>query len=513
MSHKIMVLGTGSSVGKSIFVAGLCRALSNRGLPVAPFKSQNMSNNSYITAQGKEMGRAQVFQAQAARIEPSELMNPILLKPTTDVGSQVIVLGKATGNYTARDYFRKKESLLPIAVEAFRTLEKQYSHIILEGAGSPAEINLRSRDIVNMGFAEAIDSKVVIVGDVDRGGVFAALYGTYLLLTPEERERVAGFLINKFRGDVSLLEPGIVQISEMMGIPCLGVIPYISDLLIDDEDSANEIRRSKPAVAPENRIRIGVIRLKHISNFTDFTVFYREPDVELRYIDRAQELADLDLIVIPGSKSTIADMEDLRSRGLADALLEQHRKGVPILGICGGYQILGESIEDDEGVETNAGASVHGLGLLPVTTRMASDKRTARSIGVVESVFLTDDIVNAEVHGYEIHMGVTAPTDSSPTGSSRTESSPIRPWLKTATGTDGFVSGDGAVAGTYFHGIFDNDGFRTGLLNHLRSKRGLPTHSETATRNLIDLEYDRVAQIVEDHVDVDRLLEIMSQCG
>ncbi len=497
MSKKIMFQGTGSSVGKSIIVAAVCRILNNQGRSVAPFKSQNMSLNSFITEDGKEMGRAQVVQAEASRVKPMVEMNPILLKPTSDVGSQVILNGEVFKNMEAMKYFSAKDYLIPHIKTAFSTLESKFETIIIEGAGSPAEINLRSRDIVNMGLAEIIDTDVILIGDVDKGGVFASLYGTFLLLSKEEQKRVKGFLINKFRGDVSLLMSGVEMLEKLIDRPCLGVIPFIHDLKIDDEDSVTE----RFSVKASNAIKIGVIKLPYMSNFTDFTVFDLESDVNLEYITDSNAIENCDLIVIPGSKNTIHDMRYISESGLNQAIYKAHRKGTPIIGICGGYQILGQTIEDAYGVESKE-IRINGLGLLDVHTTMSEHKTTRQATGKVLSNFADIDLAGMLLSGYEIHMGITSHLSSSVSAFMSTDENE----------SDGGISSDGTVLGTYYHGIFDNDVFRHSLLNHIRSSKGVTTLGESiGFEKLKDLEYDRLAKHVEEHIDMALLIQILNE--
>jgi len=497
MAKKIMFQGTGSSVGKSLIVAAVCRILNNRGYKVAPFKSQNMSLNSYITEDGKEMGRAQVVQAEAARIKPMVEMNPILLKPTSDVGSQVILNGDVYKNMAAMTYFSAKDYLVPHIEKAFKTLSGKYEVIVIEGAGSPAEINLRSRDIVNMGLAEIVDTDVLLIGDVDKGGVFASLYGTFLLLSETEQARVKGFVINKFRGDVDLLLPGVKMLEDLIHRPCFGVIPFINDLKIDDEDSVTE-RFDQTA---NKSIRIGVVKLPYMSNFTDFTVFDLEADVSLEYLTSGSALQTCDLIVIPGSKNTIHDMRYLMETGLNHAIYKAHRNQIPIIGICGGYQILGQTIEDTYGVES-VDSRINGLGLLEVKTQMAQDKTTRQASGKIVTSFFDLPIVNQEVIGYEIHMGETKFMNES-----------VKPFMMTdLDACDGAVSDSGTIMGTYFHGIFDNDAFRHAMLDRLRRDKGIfETHESINFEALKDKEYDRLAAHVASNLDIDAILKLLEQ--
>jgi len=497
MVKKIMFQGTGSSVGKSLIVAAVCRILNNHGYKVAPFKSQNMSLNSFVTKEGKEMGRAQVVQAEAARILPMVEMNPILLKPTSDIGSQIILNGEVFLNMEAMTYFSAKDYLIPHIEKAFKTLEDQFEVIVIEGAGSPAEINLRSRDIVNMGLAEIIDTDVLLIGDVDKGGVFASLYGTFLLLSDDEQKRIKGFVINKFRGDVDLLMPGVKMMENLIQRPCLGVIPFIEDLKIDDEDSVTQrfdLKTNKP-------IKIGVIKLPYMSNFTDFTVFDLEPDVSLEYISCSDALNTCDLIVIPGSKNTIHDMRYLIETGLNQAIYKAHRNQMPIIGICGGYQILGQTIEDIFGVES-IDSRINGLGLLDVKTKMAQVKTTRQATGKVVNPFYSLPITDDSLTGYEIHMGETIFMNET-----------IKPFMTTDLGMpDGAVSDSGTVLGTYFHGIFDNNAFRQGILDRLRREKGiLKSHEPVDFEALKDMEYERLAAHVEANLDINAILNILDQ--
>lgn len=491
MAKRIMFQGTGSTVGKSLTVAAICRILSDRGYHVAPFKSQNMALNSYITADGKEMGRAQVVQAEAARIEPSVLMNPILLKPTSHVGSQVILNGKVYKNMKARDYFANKSDLIPYIKEAFNTLNEMYDYIVIEGAGSPAEINLRSTDIVNMGLAEMVDTDVILVGDVDKGGVFAAIYGTYMLLEPEEQKRMKGFMINKFRGDVSLLMPGIRMIEEKIGIPCVGVIPFIEDLKIDDEDSVT----SRFDFKKEAAIKIGVVKTPYMSNFSDFTVFDMEEEVSLEYVNRVEDIQSCDMLIIPGSKNTINDMAFLIGKGMSEAIYRFHKSGKWIMGICGGFQMLGKTIKDPSHVESIE-ETVNGLGLLDAETVMSVEKTTVQNSGQL----IIDDRSIA-VKGYEIHMGMTTLGPS------------VNAFIKTADGRlDGAIDWKNKVMGTYFHGIFDNDAWRHQLINQLRASKGLDLNEETISYEMLkSQEYDRLAKVVNDHIEWPILEAILNE--
>lgn len=489
-----MFQGTGSSVGKSILVTAVCRILNDEGLNVAPFKSQNMALNSFVTLEGLEMGRAQVVQAEAARVSPSVLMNPILLKPTSDVGSQVILHGKVKENMKASVYFTKKNELAQEVVWAFKKLEETYDYIVIEGAGSPAEINLRSRDIVNMGLAELVDTDVILIGDVDRGGVFASLFGTYALLSEEEKKRVKGFVINKFRGDVSLLMPGVEMLEKMIPVPCLGVIPYIDSINIDDEDSVT----TRLNVRKSANIRIGVVRLPYMSNFSDFNCFDFHEDVSLEYVGSSDDLTVYDLIIIPGSKNTLMDMKFVLDSGISQSLYRFHRNRKPIIGVCGGYQILGKTLSDPFAVESEL-KTINGLGLLNVTTEMLEEKTTIQSEMQILETYNGIDLKGTCLKGYEIHMGKTTPLDNS-----------VIPFLKTEGGNiEGYISGDGLVMGTYLHGIFDNDAFRNALLNALRKNDDM--RPEINFERQKEEAYDRLVEIVRPHLDIEKLHDIMNQ--
>lgn len=487
MSKVLMIQGTMSNVGKSLIVAGLCRLFRNQGLRVAPFKSQNMALNSAVTKEGLEMGRAQVMQAEAARIEPGVDMNPILLKPLSDKGSQVIVEGKVIGNMQAKEYFAYKKDLRPIIQAAYSRLSRAHDLIIIEGAGSPAEINLAHDDIVNMGMAHMASAPVLLVGDIDPGGVFAQMYGTMQLLMPEDRGLVKGLIVNKFRGDVDILRPGIRELEELCGVPVAGVVPY-ADLDLDDEDSLaprlNHVER--------NVIDVAVIRLPHLSNFTDFNHVARHEKVGLRYVDKAEDIARPDLVIIPGTKNTLHDMCWLQESGIASCIKSLAENNTPILGICGGYQMLGDSIEDTEGVE--GGGSERGLGLLPLVTTLAQDKTLSRSN---ETLCIPNGIFSAldglSVSGYEIHMGKTGTVLCGPHGPHRTV--PDNVW------------------GTYLHGLFDEPELVNRLIDALLEARGLPL-SGSALESSADYknrQYDRLAYILSENLDMQLLNQIIQE--
>ena len=453
------------------------------------------------------MGRAQVVQAEAAGIEPMVCMNPILLKPTDDEGSQVIVNGRSIGNMKARDYFAYKTQLIPVIKDAFRKLEEMADIIVIEGAGSPAEINLKENDIVNMGLAEMVDAPVLLVGDIDRGGVFAQLLGTVMLLEEGEKARIGGLIINKFRGDASLLDSGIEMLEEKGGIPVAGVVPYM-DIKVEDEDSLSERltnRRKNRAdrsaggngSCNSGYIDIAVMRLPKISNFSDMDVFEQFPDVAVRYVSRADEVGSPDLVIIPGSKSTIADLRWLRDTGLEDEIRRCCREDIPVFGICGGYQMLGEEVSDPEGVE--GGGSIEGIGLLPVRTVLAGDKRTEQytgRFGKTEGVFA--DLSGIEIEGYEIHMGDTRPFgDAKPSPLFRLNDGRL----------DGYKV-DGKCMGTYIHGVLDNKEFVDELLMPFEDKL-------TASEEQFDYtafkeeQYDKLAAHVRKHVDINRIYNIL----
>lgn len=614
MAKTIMIQGTMSSAGKSFLAAALCRIFRQDGYRVAPFKSQNMALNSYITRDGLEIGRAQAMQAEAAGIEPTVDMNPILLKPTSQMGSQVIVNGEVLGNMKAMDYYRRKSEFIPAVREAFARLEAEYEVIVLEGAGSPAEINLRDQDIVNMGMAKMAHAPVLLVGDIDRGGVFASLYGTVALLEPEERARIKGLVINKFRGDRTILEPGLRMIEERLGIPVVGVIP-MEAVDLDDEDSLSErltykgesrqasveevgmsragvagvtvegLDRDRISVArmsgdgldrepdgartsaAEERLRISVIRLPHISNFTDFNCLERHPGVDLRYVDRTERLwqpgmsVPPDLILLPGTKNTMADLAWLRESGLETVILrlaDEFR--VPVIGICGGYQMLGRWLRDPEGVEAAPGTVMRGMGLLPAETVFTGRKTRTQIEGALSGcskMFFGEEDAGSvgsaglesaaglgesaghgfsgKISGYEIHMGHTRllsealenvernPANAggcgvmSLTSSENEESAFMR--IRLADGRlDGMDRADGQVFGSYLHGLFDNEELTEALLRRLAVRRGLGEswgrgaviRTESAS-SYKEKQYDRLADLVRRSLDMDKIYAILEE--
>lgn len=484
MARPIMVQGTMSNAGKSLLCAGLCRVFRQDGWRVAPFKSQNMALNSFVTADGGEMGRAQVVQAQAAGVDPDVRMNPILLKPTTDVGSQVIVLGKAVGNLGAMEYYRRKPEFIPTVKTAYESLAAEYDIIVIEGAGSPVELNLKDNDIVNMGMAALADAPVILVGDIDRGGIFAQLYGTVALLEIEERARVKALVVNKFRGDRRIFEPGVRLLEARCGVPVAGVLPYLH-LDIDDEDSLTERFRTAPE---RGLIDIAVARLPRIANFTDFSPFQRYGRVSLRYVGDPAELGAPDLIVLPGTKSTLSDLAWLRETGLAEAILARVAAGTPIFGICGGYQMLGETIRDPEGVEAAAPTEAAGLGLLGMDTVFLGDKVQRQTRGVFQGLEGPLESLNGlDFSGYELHLG-------------RSES-PLPA-----------VVGRGHVYGSYVHGLFDARGVADGVLRGLCAQKGVyfpdlePGESPEDHR---ERQYDLLAQAVRESLDMELIYRIL----
>lgn len=503
MAKAIMIQGTMSNVGKSIIAAGLCRIFQQDGYKVAPFKSQNMALNSYITKENLEMGRAQVVQAEACKIEPSVYMNPILLKPVTDMGSQVIVMGEVVGNMKAMDYFKRKKEYIPIIKKAYDTLSQEYDIIVIEGAGSPAEINLKQDDIVNMGMAKLADAPVLLVGDIDRGGVFAQLIGTVDLLEPEEQNRIKGLLINKFRGDKSILAPGLDMIYERCKKEVLGVVPYIN-LDIDEEDSLAETLHQKKANA---LLDIAVIRLPKISNFTDFRALEMESIVSIRYVEKTSELGQPDMVILPGTKNTIKDMKWLRESGMEAAILKL--KNTTIFGICGGYQILGEEIVDACGAEDYG--KIRGMGLLPIVTMFESEKTRTRVEGnVTELEGEFQSLAGTKVSGYEIHMG-----KSKISRNEKKEESDLQEgdFLCIDGHLEGYKKGN--VMGSYLHGIFDEEEFRRGLLEILCKKKGIAFEIEEGMsyQEYKERQYDKLADVLRENIDMKRIYEIMLENG
>lgn len=493
--RPIMVVGTGSHVGKSVMVMGLCRAYKRRGIDVAPFKAQNMALNSGITPQGGEIGRAQISQAEAAGLEPHVDMNPILLKPTSDVGSQVIVAGKVFGNYKGADYYRLKPRLTRRVMAAYRRLAGAHGLVVMEGAGSCAEMNLKKHDLVNMTMARRADAATLLVADIDAGGVFAQVVGSLSLLPPSERRLVTGVAINKFRGDPDLFADGVEYLEKKTGKPVLGVVPMFTDIELPQEDGVS-LERARGGAAG-GRIRVGAVRISRISNFTDADALAAEHGVDLTWVTSPRELAGLDLLILPGTKNTLAALAGLHKAGLFEAVKAYHALGGKVLGLCGGYQLLGRKIADPLGVEGPPSTEA-GLGLLDIETQMAGEKTTTR----VEARCLEGlpFRVDGPVSGYEIHMGRTSPGTFS------------RPALRLTDRLgeaidliDGQVSTDGRVVGTYLHGLLDNDDLRRAVLDWARPGAAAEDRMDYAAFK--DSQYDRLADMLEAHLDIDALLE------
>ena len=485
MAKNIMIQGTMSNAGKSLLAAGLCRIFKQDGYRVAPFKSQNMALNSFITKNGAEMGRAQVVQAEAAGIEPDVRMNPILLKPTTDVGSQVIVNGQVQGNMRAMEYYRRKREFIPAVMEAYNSLAQEYDIIVIEGAGSPAEINLKATDIVNMGLAELVDAPVLLVGDIDRGGVFAQLYGTIALLEPQEQQRIKGTIVNKFRGDRAILQPGIDILEKICGVPVAGVIPY-THVDIDDEDSLSTRLHTGDG---RKDIDIAVVKLPRISNFTDVSPLERFESVSVRYIERPDQLHQPDMILLPGTKSTIADLLWLRQSGLEAAICQQAARGCIVFGICGGYQMLGASVRDPLGVEAAGVTEIKGMGLLPMDTVFQGEKVQQQTSGVFGEIpGALHSLSGMKYTGYEIHMG-----------RSQQQLAPL--------------VNQGNVYGSYIHGIFDGAGIAQAVIGDLAARKGI----DPGTLTVFDPErykqeqYDKLADAVRGGLDMDFVYKVLNR--
>lgn len=511
LADNIMVQGTGSSVGKSVLVAGICRLLKREGISAVPFKAQNMALNSFVTADGREMGRAQVFQAEAAGLEPDVRMNPVLLKPSGEKGSQIIVRGKPQENMKAGEYYEYKPQLKSVVKEAYRELAAKHEVVVIEGAGSPAEINLQENDIVNMGMAEMVNAPVLLAGDIDRGGVFASLYGTVKLLPEKHRKLVKALIINKFRGDKSLLEPGLRQLEDMLDLPFMGVLPYI-ELALDDEDSLSE--RLSSSVDDSSGLQIKVILLPHISNFTDFNPLEMYDGVSVEYIKNPEEVDSADVLIIPGSKNTLEDRIWLRNRGL-DRAINQHASSEGLLiGICGGFQMLGRKLADPEGAESNL-QEIPGLDLLPIETEMNPDKRTVQSSGewVYEDDGFFAGMKGLELEGYEIHMGETELLhgDNIRPMVSVEERDDEAAGLARAAGIMSLLNEDGSILGTYWHGIFESGEWTAKLLENLRRELGYE-EIETEGKNYQELkeqEYDKLADMLGENLDLNLLRDII----
>jgi adenosylcobyric acid synthase len=509
-ASPLMIQGTHSDAGKSAIVTAFCRIFAQDGYHVAPFKSQNMALNSYITLDGKEIGRAQGVQAEAAGVIATTDMNPILIKPTREYESQVVVHGKPYQNMQAAKYRQDFFNMgLDIITQSYNRLATTYERIVIEGAGSPAEINLNDRELVNMRVARIADAPVILVGDIEKGGVFASLVGTLQLLEPEDRKRVIGVIINKFRGDVSLLEPGLKWFEEYTGKPVLGVIPYIKNLNIDAEDSVI-LNQYTSQVDKTKEIDIAVIRYPMISNFTDVDPFFVEPDCHVRFVSNAKDLGEPDMIILPGSKNTIEDMMFLKESGLAQKilLLESNRSSL-IFGICGGYQMLGKRIEDPYAIES-LHPEVDGLSLIPLTTRITQEKTTILSKGMI---FMNQESIPVE--GYEIHMGESVIDEDFDEHREPRELSiegKYESLIAMEHRMEGSKRRDQQVLGTYFHGIFHNDLFREYLLNEIRSKKGLqPIHDRVSFNQLREEAFDRLADGVREHIQLDYIQEKMKE--
>lgn len=506
----LMVQGTMSSAGKSLMVAALCRIFKQDGFKVAPFKAQNMALNSFVTRDDLEIGRAQAMQAQAAGVDVTVEMNPVLIKPEADAFAQIVVMGKPWARLPAGEYMRRRSELWNIVTRALDSLRTAYEVVVIEGAGSPAELNLRRGDLVNMAIANYANAPVLLVGDIDRGGIFAQLIGTHLLLDEPERARIKGFIVNKFRGEPRLFEDGVKILEERSGVPVVGVMPFVRDLQIADEDSVvlDEIqdrrRMTDDLNAPSSvlglrSLDVVVLRLPHLSNFDDFDPLRAEADVAVRFVDRVENLGQPDLIILPGTKTTMADLEFVRERGLADRVVDRARAGTPVIGICGGYQMLGAKILDPLRVESIK-PEIDGLGLLPVVTTFESEKQTVRARGnIVVNRGLFAETRGLDVIGYEIHMGRTS-----------VEGEALINVLARGDATvdslDGAIDATGWIAGTYFHGLFDNDGLRHALLANLAARKNLAHTSDKRFDRHI--EYDRLAQTARMNLNLDTIYRI-----
>lgn len=493
--EPLMLVGTGSDVGKSILAAAFCRIFRQDGYQPAPFKAQNMALNSYATPEGLEIGRAQAVQAEAAGIPCHTDMNPLLLKPQSDHTSQVVLNGRPVGNRSAYDYFRKegREELRKEVCAAYDRLAARYNPIVLEGAGSISEINLRDSDLVNLPMALHAGAKVVLVGDIDRGGVFASVYGSLMLLRPHERACIKGILINKFRGDLRLFESGVKMLEELCGVPVLGVVPYYKDIYIEEEDSVALATKSMQAT--KGKVNIAVVMLRHLSNFTDFNVLERDPRVHLFYTNNTEEIAKADIILLPGSKSTLDDLYELRRNGVAQAIIRAHRDGVTVMGICGGYQMMGQEVLDPDHVEGDIDR-LPGLGLLPTTTRMTGEKVTRQVRFALNN---EDTVGDCNLSGYEIHMGTTVPVD----GAAYT------PLNRLEDGQEEGCLVDRTCMGTYIHGILDNADFIDYLLEPFAGK--VKERSTFDYQAFKEQQYDKLADHVRAHVNLPLVYQILKQ--
>ena len=505
MGKKIMLQGTASNVGKSIITTGLCRIFKQDGYNVIPFKSQNMALNSFITKEGLEMGRAQVSQAEACGIDPIADMNPILLKPNGNNKSQVIVRGKVVGDMSSKEYHEYKLQLTEVLGDIFEEFEEKYDVVVMEGAGSCAEINLMERDISNMGMAEIANAPVIIIGDIDRGGVFASLAGTMLLLPDEYKKRVKGVIINKFRGRKELLDSGIKMLEDIIKVPVLGVLPY-TDIKIEEEDSVTTRFKQK---VNKGDIHIEVVRTPHMSNFTDFNIFETQEDVSLRYVDFGESFGDPDIVIIPGTKSTIDDLMFLRKNGLENQIKELHRRGKLIIGICGGYQMLGKVLKDPYHVENDL-EEVEGIGLLDVETTFEMEKTTTQVKAILDENFhgYLENLSGKEVSGYEIHMGITKRNENS--NNFVTVKQKLEQKVNYQVGS---VNKECNVFGTYLHGIFDDIDFTRTILNNIRKIKNLePIESNVKSfKEFKNQQYDKLADYLREHLDMEKIYEIMNE--
>lgn len=487
-----MVVGTSSGAGKSITVTALCRVLTKDGYKVSPFKSQNMALNSFVTKSGLEMGRAQVVQAYACMIEPEAYMNPILLKPTTDRKIQIIVNGKSIGNMSGIEYGKFKTSLKPEIMKSYDYIRENYDISILEGAGSPVEINIKGEDIANMKMAEMADSPVILVADIDRGGVFASIYGTIMLMSEKERARVKGVIINKFRGDINILKSGLEEIEKLTGVPVIGVMPY-TNVDIEDEDSVTE--RFK-RLQKKKGINISVIKLKHISNFTDIDALRMVEDINIKYINSVDEMGEEDIIIIPGTKNTIDDLKELKDNGIATEIIKASKNGKVIIGICGGFQMLGEKIKDPYGIESEI-KEIPGLGLLELETVMEKEKNTTQYEGKLSNCTgLLEGLEGEKIKGYEIHQGVTFGNESKVNDEDRIVT---------------VVKGENIFA-TYLHGIFENEKITRNILNKVRAKKGIELQMKGITFDEYrEQQLDKLEKIFRENVDIDKIYEILGE--
>lgn len=487
-----MVVGTSSGAGKSITVTALCRVLTKDGYKVSPFKSQNMALNSFVTKSGLEMGRAQVVQAYACMIEPEAYMNPILLKPTTDRKIQIIVNGKSIGNMSGIEYGKFKTSLKPEIMKSYDYIRENYDISILEGAGSPVEINIKGEDIANMKMAEMADSPVILVADIDRGGVFASIYGTIMLMSEKERARVKGVIINKFRGDIKILKSGLEEIEKLTGVPVIGVMPY-TNVDIEDEDSVTE--RFK-RLQKKKGINISVIKLKHISNFTDIDALRMVEDINIKYINSVDEMGEEDIIIIPGTKNTIDDLKELKDNGIATEIIKASKNGKVIIGICGGFQMLGEKIKDPYGIESEI-KEIPGLGLLELETVMEKEKNTTQYEGKLSNCTgLLEGLEGEEIKGYEIHQGVTFGNESKVNDEDRIVT---------------IIKGENIFA-TYLHGIFENEKITRNILNKVRAKKGIELQMKGITFDEYrEQQLDKLEKIFRENVDIDKIYEILGE--